>query len=214
MRDILDQRVITDGLWRKYTKPENIIRQFVLYFCIKWSFCRGCGVILCGYKNHAIMHNRRYSIIAKMIVLLSAASMAMNSAPVQAEDFAGAFVRQADKPEVMWQYAPDLYCHVQNETQMALFGGFGKVKVVPKMAMAGRSTGDCGWPNGFYRRDNETPVFKLSGVGLVPAIGPNICHVVNETQMALFGGFGKVQPVPPTSDIARGRGGMTECANP
>jgi hypothetical protein len=38
--------------------------------------------------------------------------------------------------------------------------------------------------------------------------------VVNEQQMAAFGGFGKVAVVPPASDIGRGRGGVTECRNP
>ena len=46
------------------------------------------------------------------------------------------FYRQADKPEVYYQYTSDLYCHVQNESQMAAWGGFNKVQVVKKMGVA------------------------------------------------------------------------------
>lgn len=70
----------------------------------------------------------------------------------------------------MYQYTANLYCHVQNEAQMAAYGGFSKVQVV-RLKMTGRQTGDCGWPNGFYRRSSEPAVYRLSGRGIVPGIG-------------------------------------------
>lgn len=132
-------------------------------------------------------------------ILLAAAACSA----VQAQTVIGGFYRQADQAAVMYQYAPTAFCHVQNEGQMAAYGGFSKVKVVPLLAMLGRQTGECGWPDGFYRRSNEPAVYRL--------FDGAICHVVNERQMAAFGGFKLVKVVRPASDLARGRGGVTEC---
>lgn len=128
----------------------------------------------------------------------------------------GNFYRQDGKPEVYFQYTPDHYCHVQNEAQMAAFGGFGKVEVLKELNLLGSTTGDCGWPNGFYRKNNDASVYNLSGSQppYLPNLGRDICHVINETQMAAFGGFGKVVVIPDSSDIHRGRDAVTECTDP
>lgn len=120
----------------------------------------------------------------------------------------GGFYRQANMAAVMFQYAPDRYCQVQNEAQMAAYGGFSRVRVVPYLQMWGRPTGACGWPNGFYRRANETAVWQLGGPGQV---GNMICHVRDERQMMRFGGFGQVWVVPPGSDLSRGRSMIGGC---
>jgi len=125
------------------------------------------------------------------------------------------FYRQSDRPEVYLQYSSTLYCHVQNEDQMAAYGGFGQVQVVPQLRMSGQQTGDCGWPNGFYRLNNRPEVYRLYGDSIPQLhIGGGICHVVNEQQMAAYGGFGQVRVVNPTSDLGRGRGAVSECPNP
>ncbi|WPB84931.1 hypothetical protein [Sediminicoccus rosea] len=111
----------------------------------------------------------------------------------------------------MFQYTRDRYCHVQSESQMAAYGGFSKVTVVPRLAMMGQQTGTCAWPNGFYRRRNETAVYRLYGVGVVAGVGTDICHVVNEQQMGSFGGFQQVRVVQPTADFGRGRGPVSPC---
>lgn len=129
----------------------------------------------------------------------------------QAQTAIGGFYRQSGQPAVLFQYTRDFYCQVQNEGQMAAYGGFSKVTEVPRLAMAGRQTGACSWPNGFYRRSNETAVYRLYGVGVVSGVGADICHVVNEQQMAAFGGFRQVRVVAPTSDLARGRGAVSPC---
>jgi hypothetical protein len=126
----------------------------------------------------------------------------------------GSFYRQSNQPAVMYQYTASLFCQVQNETQMAAYGGFAKVQVVPRVQMAGRQTGTCGWPNGFYRRSNEPAVYRLTGNGVAPGIGADICQVVNEQQMAAFGGFGQVKVVQPTSEIGRGRNPVAPSRNP
>ena len=144
----------------------------------------------------------------------AAAFLAVAGTSASAQTVTGGFYRQSDKPEVMYQFSSGAYCHVQNETQMAAFGGFGVVKVVPKMVMAGKYTGDCGWPNGFYRQSNAPHVFRLYGTTSIPNIGTDICHVVNEQQMRAFGGFRLVKVIQPTSDLGLGRRAITECANP
>jgi len=143
--------------------------------------------------------------LSKMVVKASGAILLAVAAcfAVQAQTAIGGFYRQADQAPVMYQYTATAFCHVQNESQMAAYGGFSKVKVVPLLAMLGRQTGDCGWPDGFYRRSNEPAVYRL--------FDGAVCHVVNERQMAAFGGFKLVKVVMPTSDLARGRGGIAPC---
>lgn len=127
----------------------------------------------------------------------------------------GVFFRQADRPDVMMQYQPNLYCHVQNENQMAAYGGFGQVQVVPQLRMVGTQTGDCGWPNGFYRKANDPAVYRLYGTGQQSFnLGESICHVVNEQQMAANGGFSQVRVVSANSDLGRGRSPVVECPDP
>lgn len=126
----------------------------------------------------------------------------------------GRFYQKSGQPAVMFQYTDALWCHVQTPRQMNAYGGFKLVIKVPILKMVGRQTGDCGWPNGFYRRNNEPAVYRLSGASVVPNVGLDICHVINPKQMALFGGFGKVVVVEPVADIGRGRRTMTECRNP
>lgn len=132
-------------------------------------------------------------------ILLAAASCSS----VQAQTVVGGFYRQADQTPVMYQYSAKNYCHVQNEGQMAAYGGFDMVEVVSVLAMRGRQTGSCAWPDGFYRRSNEPAVYRL--------FDGSICHVINGEQMAAFGGFDIVTVVKPASDLARGRGEVTEC---
>lgn len=124
------------------------------------------------------------------------------------------FYRQSDQPEVYYQFRSDMHCHVQNEGQMAAFGGFDQVTIVTEVSMAGQFTGGCGWPNGFYRAEDRPEVYRLTGDNGLPNMGNDICHVVNEQQMAAFGGFGIVQVVQAGSDIGRGRGTIMPCANP
>jgi hypothetical protein len=155
-------------------------------------------------------HRRSLSIMA--LSLTSFAFVAQAQAP-------GLFFRQADRPEVMFQFRPDAHCHVQNQDQMAAYGGFARVQVVPALRMGGASTGECAWPDGFYRRSNGPEVYRLHGGdrnsdSTAFRIGHDICHVVNEEQMEAFGGFGQVRVVAPTSELENGRGRPRDCANP
>lgn len=125
----------------------------------------------------------------------------------------GAFYRQLDRPEVMFQFGALAHCHVQNPSQMGAYGGFSRVRDVPRLALRGNSTGDCGWPNGFFRRTNEPAVYRLYGPGEL-RLGRLACLVVDPRQMALFGGFRVVTVVEQNSDLFRGREQPAPCPDP
>lgn len=125
------------------------------------------------------------------------------------------FYRQQDRPEVYLVYRSGFYCHVQNEDQMNAFGGFGNVQVVGSLNLNGTNTGDCGWPNGFFRRSNQPEVYQMYGGGIPEFnIGDRFCHVQNEAQMNAYGGFGQVRVVSPSSNLGRGRTFTGGCPNP
>jgi len=155
------------------------------------------------------LHCYRFAVAAGLLGLAFTATV--DAASAQA---VGSFVRQSDRPEVYYQFRADMYCHVQNEAQMAAYGGFGRVQVVPRATMRGQFTGGCSFPNGFYRLRSRPEVYRLFGSNGLPNGGNDICHVVNEQQMARFGGFGIVRVVPDTSDVRRGRGSVRPCMNP
>lgn len=125
----------------------------------------------------------------------------------------GAFYRQLDRPEVMFQFGAMHHCHVQNPSQMGAYGGFNRVRDVPRLALRGDSTGECGWPNGFFRRTNEPAVYRLHGPG-ASRLGRLACLVVDPRQMALFGGFRVVTVVEQNSDLFRGREQPAPCSDP
>lgn len=125
----------------------------------------------------------------------------------------GGFYRQRDRPEVMFQFAPLNHCHVENPNQMTAYGGFSRVRDVPRLALRGTSTGECGWPNGFFRRSNEQAVYRLYGDGDF-RLGRLACLVIDPRQMALFGGFRLVATVEPNADLFRGRQQPEPCPDP
>lgn len=125
------------------------------------------------------------------------------------------FYRQQDRPEVYLVYRSGFYCHVENRNQMEAFGGFDKIQVVSSLNLNGTNTGDCGWPNGFFRRSNQAEVYRMYGDGIPEFnIGDRYCHVANEAQMIAFGGFGQVRVVSSSSDTGRGRNSTGTCSNP
>ena len=144
------------------------------------------------------------------IALMAAALLGCTSA-ASAQSSAGGFYREADQPVVMYQYLPNRFCHVQNKAQMEAFGGFPLVNVVRVLNMVGLQTGDCGWPNGYYRRSDGPTVYRLTGSGPVANLGRDICYVVSPKQLQDLGGAGHVMVIPPESDIGRGRGNIAAC---
>jgi hypothetical protein len=125
----------------------------------------------------------------------------------------GGFYHQLDRPEVMFQFDALLHCHVQNPSQMNAFGGFSRVRNVPRLALRGTSAGECSWPNGFFRRTNEQTVYRLHGSGAM-RLGRFACYVTDPRQMALYGGFGQVAVVEQNSDLFHLREQPEACVDP
>jgi hypothetical protein len=125
--------------------------------------------------------------------------------PAAAQGFGG-FFRQAQRPEVYWQFSGHQYCHVQNPAQMNAFGGFGQVRVMQNPPLRGEFAGPCPWPQGFWRRSDRPEVYLISR--------GRICHVINPQQMEAYGGFGRVRVVPPDSRVTVGLGRVTPCPWP
>jgi hypothetical protein len=101
----------------------------------------------------------------------------VHSAPV-------GFYRFEGHPAVFYQYSDQNYCHVQNEVQMAAFGGFNQVRVVNRNTLSGTQTGACGWPNGLYRGSQFREVYLLYGNSWIPNLGDKYCHVANENDLS------------------------------
>jgi hypothetical protein len=125
----------------------------------------------------------------------------------------GSFHQARGRPDVMFQVDDMGHCRVENPSQMDAFGGPGRVRTVPVLAMRGNFTGRCAWPNGFFRRSSEGAVYRLHGPGPF-GLGRLACHVTEPRQMALFGGFGRVAIVEPSSHLFLGREPAGECSDP
>jgi hypothetical protein len=129
------------------------------------------------------------------------------------------FYREGNQDAVYLVFRPNgRYCHVQNPDQMNAFGGSGQVRSISSISSnssSGGFSGECGFPNGFYRLGNQDAVYWLNG-NAIPEfnVGSSYCHVVNRQQMEAFGGFSQVRSVATTSDIGRGRDYTGSCQNP
>lgn len=149
--------------------------------------------------------------LVRRVSFLSAALLLAASAHAES---VGNFYQKSDDSAVFLQSSHNTYCHVATPQQLDLFGGAGQIIRQRWIHMVGNFTGECGWPNGFYRRSNQPHIYRLAGErGEVPVLGDRICHVANPRQMERFGGFGQVIVVPPDANLetGRGRGSIREC---
>ncbi len=123
------------------------------------------------------------------------------------------FVRQQGQPAVYYQYSDTHYCHVQNDVQMAAFGGASQVRVTNNIHLRGQFTRNCGWPNGFFRRSTEPQVYMMYGNSFIPNLGESYCHVKDEHQLGILAnqtGY-SVKVVEPNSDFDAGRSFTGTC---
>ncbi len=168
-------------------------------------------------------------IVRLSSIFFTVTSLSYLNASIANSQTATGFYRQQNRPEVylIFDYlhnpldglvgnsSKGFYCHVQNEDQMNVFGGFGLVRTINSLNLPGRFTGDCGWPNGFFRLSNRPAVYKMYGeLGRNSFnLGDRYCRVRNEAQMARYGGFGVVRVVSPSSNLGRGRNFIGACPN-
>ncbi|MEI6428272.1 MAG: hypothetical protein WCO45_07775 [Pseudanabaena sp. ELA607] len=120
------------------------------------------------------------------------------------------YYRASNRPEVYYvNSAQRFHCHVQNPSQMEMFGGFKQVRVVGTESFkAGtRFIGKCGWPDGqFYRLKSRPEVYGTNtGIG---------CWVSSPAMMDAYGGFSRVRVIDDSSDIFAQRRNAGECVWP
>ncbi|MEH2353786.1 hypothetical protein [Nostoc sp.] len=144
----------------------------------------------------------------------------LNASVANAQQALLGFYRQQNRPEVYLIFDYNFYCRVQNEDQMKAFGGFAQVRLENSLNISGRYTGDCGWPNGFFRLSDRPAVYRMYGrlgssIGSdIYKLGDRYCRVRDEAQMGKYGGFGVVSVVSPSSNLGRGRNFRGVCPNP
>jgi hypothetical protein len=144
--------------------------------------------------------------VVPIIAALAAVTVLAGTAAPATAQMSGGFYRQAQRPEVYWQYSAYQFCHVQNPAQMNAYGGFAQVRVMQNPPLRGEFAGPCPWPDGFWRRSDRPEVYLIRR--------GRICHVINPTQMDAFGGFGRVRVVPPDSRVTVGLGRVVPCPWP
>jgi hypothetical protein len=120
----------------------------------------------------------------------------------------GAYVRRDNRPEVYaLHYSSKTACHVQNSSQMEVFGGFKQVRTMSSDPLSGsKFVGECRWSNGLYRLRNKPEVYALYDNG-----SPSACWVRTSEKVNQLGGWGRVKLVDDLSDIKAGRQYFEKC---
>jgi hypothetical protein len=119
------------------------------------------------------------------------------------------YYRKSDQPAVYYLNSSNsTYCHVQNPSQMDIFGGFGQIRVVGtnRFLAGSKNIGECGWPNGFYKRKSQPAVYGLNDT--------KACWVSSPQMMDAYGGFKQVRVVEDSSDLFAQREYAGDCIWP
>lgn len=149
---------------------------------------------------NSLVHVTSYTL--GLVTLSALQSVAQSSWPT-------GYYRASNRPEVYWLNSrTNTYCHVQNPSQMNMFGGFNQVRVVGTESFRSSSQfiGKCGWPDGFYRVQNRPEVYGL-GNGFA-------CWVSSPQMMNAYGGFSRVRVVENSSNLFAQRRNAGECVWP
>ena len=105
------------------------------------------------------------------------------------------YFRQNDRPEVYFVNAGTrTSCHVQNPSQMDVYGGFSQVKIVSGDAFRNGTqlTGPCLWPDGLYRSNDREEVYYLYDNW------KSACWVRTPQRVVQLGGWSRVRIVNQT----------------
>jgi hypothetical protein len=132
------------------------------------------------------------------------------SAALAQSNWPSGYYKASNRAEVYWlDSAKRSHCHVQNPSQMEMFGGFNNVRVVGAESFkdGSRFIGQCSWPDGqFYRLKSRREVYRTnSGIA---------CWVSSPEMMNAYGGFGLVRVIDDSSDIFAQRINAGECVWP
>jgi hypothetical protein len=105
------------------------------------------------------------------------------------------YFRQSDRPEVYFVNAGSrTSCHVQNPSQMEVYGGFSQVRVVSgdTFRAGAQFSGPCLWPDGLYRSSDRPEVYYLHNNW------KSACWVRTPQRVEELGGWGRVRLVNQT----------------
>jgi len=124
-----------------------------------------------------------------------------NATSSQGAAIAPGFYRRQNDPTVFKIGAGRTGCVVANEEQMALYGGFGKVRIVdPSTDLKGSIDGPvtwCDWPSGLYRLRGNGTVYRV--------VGDAACRLKNPTTDAV------VHDVAPDARLTHSGAQIKDC---
>jgi hypothetical protein len=114
------------------------------------------------------------------------------------------FYKEKDRSEIyLVNSASRTICHVQNPSQMEVFGGFTQVRSMSSGSFRSGTqfTGKCRWPDGLYRSRERPEVYYLHGNGSLT------CWVRSSERVGQLGGWAKVRLIKDTTlqSLAEGR---------
>jgi protease YdgD len=118
------------------------------------------------------------------------------------------YYKRNGRPEVYFLNAGDRqFCHVQNPSQMEVYGGFQQVRNVADggFQVGVNFTGSCSWPDGLYRSRERPEVYYLSR--------GTACWVRTPQQVDALGGWGRVRLInnTPKESLTIGRRYSDRC---
>jgi hypothetical protein len=120
------------------------------------------------------------------------------------------YYRRNDRPEVYYVNAGTrTACHIQNPSQMDVYGGFKRVLIVQddRFRTGANFTGPCPWPDGLYRSRERPEVYLLHNNW------QSACWVRTPERVEQLGGWGNVRLVDGTSreSLSVGRNYLEAC---
>ena len=109
--------------------------------------------------------------------------------------YSSGYYKRADRPEVYFLNSGSrTLCHVQNPSQMEVYGGFGQVRVTQTSDFNSNAsfTGPCLWPDGMYRSKERPEVYYLYDNWKAA------CWVRTPARVEQLGGWGRVRIIEGT----------------
>jgi hypothetical protein len=154
----------------------------------QFGFDYGLGFIKSNFEY--------YNNVMEVEAYRKAGSASYQVAFVQSDsNLSSGFFRQNDRPEVYFVNAGSrTSCHVQNPSQMEVYGGFRQVRVVSgdTFRVGAQFNGPCLWPDGLYRSSDRPEVYYLHNNW------KSACWVRTPQRVEELGGWGRVRLVNQT----------------
>lgn len=148
----------------------------------------------------------------KKMIIIGVLGSVLMSLGSMAEHWPSGYYSTTATPDDAYYYNDEnrWYCHIQNATQSYLYDVASQIRVVGDVwAFLGQavSLGNCSWPNGFFRAQNDDGT-----LGAVYRLYPgNICEVTSDAMLAAYGGTDSVIVAESNSDFGTHRTWVGQC---